>query len=189
MFLLHANKTQLEVRQREAMTSGSVNVYPVRFEFSQDWEGLKRTVTFRSGAESVSVLLEEEELMIPWEVLERADVNLSVGVCGTREGTVVLPTRWASLGTVQEGALPGQESRPPTQELWQQELSAKGDGLSYDGRNLSLLAGDRTLSTVLVEGGGASGAFRAVTCAEYMALSDEEKAADVVYLLTDGVPQ
>lgn len=30
MFVLYANKTKLTLRQREPVTSGSVNVYPVR---------------------------------------------------------------------------------------------------------------------------------------------------------------
>ena len=43
MFLLYAEKNQLAVREKEPITSGSVNVYPVQFEFSEDWDGLDRT--------------------------------------------------------------------------------------------------------------------------------------------------
>nr|WP_325212941.1 hypothetical protein [uncultured Oscillibacter sp.] len=60
MFELYANKTQLCVRQMEPLTSGSVNVYNVRFAFSEDWEGLEKTAVFRAGDKSVSVLLGPE---------------------------------------------------------------------------------------------------------------------------------
>ena len=37
---------------------------------------------------------------------------------------------------------------------YQQELAKKGDSLSYDGLNLTLLSGERPLSSVPVAGGG-----------------------------------
>jgi len=140
------------------VTSGSVNAYRARFEFSDDWEGLSRTAVFRAGAESRSVMLDETlECTIPWEVLKKPTMNLSCGVCGTRDGDMVLPTVWAHLGTIHPGAAPGDQAQPPTPDLWEQELARKGDALSYDGLNLSLMSGDKPLSTVQVAGGGGEG--------------------------------
>ncbi len=158
MFILYADKNKLTVRQRESVTSGSVNVYPVRFGFSEDWDGLTRTAVFRGGGEVWSVLLDDTgECSIPWEVLQKPLTLLEAGVYGTRNGDTVLPTVWTSLGTVLPGAAPGEDAQPPTPELWQQELAGKGDHLSYDGLNLSLLSGDKPLSTVQVAGGGGEG--------------------------------
>ncbi len=158
MFLLYANKTQLTVRRREPTTSGSVNVYPVCFEFSADWEGLTRTAVFKADGVSRSVLPDESgECTIPWEVLEKPMVRLMAGVYGTRGGEVVLPTIWADMGVIQPGVAPGREAQPPAPDLWRQELGTKGDRLAYDGLNLSLMSGDRVLSTVQVAGGGVSG--------------------------------
>ena len=101
MFVLCADKNKLTVRQREPVTSGSVNVYDVRFEFSEDWEGLTRTAVFRSGSQSVSVLLDDSgECVIPWEVTDPDDRQkmLYAGVFGARDGTVTLPTVWAGRG-------------------------------------------------------------------------------------------
>lgn len=156
MFLLYANKTSLARWKREPLTSGSVNVYTVRFEFSEDWEGLTRTVVFRAGTEERAILLDEANTCtIPWEVLVRPEVRLQVGVCGTRGGGVVLPTVWESLGTIQDGVTAGGEaSKPPTPDLWEQELAGKGDNLDYDGLNLTLKSGDKPLSTVQIAGGG-----------------------------------
>ena len=55
---------------------------------------------------------------------------------------------WRGVPTNGEGA------RPPTPDLWRQELAGKGDGLEYDGINLALMSGDKALSTVQIAGGG-----------------------------------
>lgn len=158
MFYLYADKNQLSVRRREPVTSGSVNVYQAGFEFSGDWDGLTRTAIFRAGAESRAVLLgDDNRCTVPWEVLGKPNLELFCGVYGVRDGHTVLPTVWASLGVIHEGASPGQDAQPPTPELWDQALAGKGDALAYDGLNLSLMSGDKTLSTVEVTGGGEGG--------------------------------
>lgn len=158
-FILYADKNKLAVRKRGPVTSGSVNVYPVRFEFSADWDGLTRTAVFQADGEPVSVLLDDTgKCSIPWETLAKHGVRLRAGVYGTKGGDVVLPTIWADLGEVLQGVtMPDGGTYPPTPELWEQALARKGDGLSYDGLNLSLLAGDKVLSTVPVVGGGEGG--------------------------------
>lgn len=158
-FVLYADKNKLVVRKRGPVTSGSVNVYPVRFEFSADWDGLTRTAVFQADGEPVSVLLDDTgECSIPWETLAKHGVRLRAGVYGTKGGDVVLPTIWADLGEILQGVtMPDGGTYPPTPELWEQALAGKGDGLSYDGLNLSLLAGDKVLSTVPVVGGGEGG--------------------------------
>ena len=158
MYVLNDQKNRLTVRQREPTTSGSVNANSVLFQFSPDWDGLTRTAVFKAGGVSRSILLDESgECLIPWEVLEKPGVFLLVGVYGERDGEIVLPTVWASLGTILKGAAPGEDGRPPTPELWEQGLARKGDGLSYDGLELSLLAGDKPLSTVRIPSGGGEG--------------------------------
>lgn len=156
MFIFYADKNKLTVRKREAVTSGSVNAYRARFEFSADWDGLERTAVFKAGTEERSVFLDDtNECGIPWEVLVKPGVRLLAGVYGTRGGEIVLPTVWESLGTILEGvSVPQEGSYPPTPELWQQELERKGDTLEYDGLNLTLMSGEKALSTVEIAGGG-----------------------------------
>lgn len=155
MFILYANKNQLTVRKHEPVTSGSVNVYAARFEFSPDWAGLTRKAVFRGSGKTLTVLLDEGgECVIPWEVLTSHGQPLMAGVFGTQDETA-LPTVWANLGTILEG-VPGDSpgSKPPTPDVWEQELSGKGDTLDYDGLNLSLKSGGKTLSSVEIAGGG-----------------------------------
>ena len=159
MFELYAKKNVLTVRQREPVTSGSVNVCQARFEFSEDWEGLTKTAVFEAGGASRSVLLDGSGLCtIPWEVLAAPKRELRAGVYGARGGDMVLPTAWANLGVILEGAAPAGELYPPTPELWEQALAGKGDGLALDGQTLKLLSGEETLSQVeLPASGGGPG--------------------------------
>lgn len=160
MFELYAEKNQLTVRRREPVTSGSVNVYPVRLQFSEDWDGLGKTAVFRAGDKTVSMALGESgECTIPWEALTVPRLRLEAGVYGTRGGEVVLPTVWADLGWIETGAAPGKDARPPTPDLWRQELDKKGDKLDLDGLRLRLMSGDRPLSEVELPppGGGEGG--------------------------------
>lgn len=163
MFILYANKNRLTVREKEPVTSGSVDVYTARFEFSPDWKGLTRKAVFKVGKTSRAVLLDESgRCTIPWEVLTCDGHPLMVGVFGT-SGETVLPTTWADLGTVLEGAKLGEDAHPPTPEVWEQELAGKGDGLEYDGLDLSLTSGGRRLSTIQVAGAGGGSDHRVLS--------------------------
>lgn len=160
MFILYANKNMLTLRKREPMTSGSVNAYEVRFEFSPDWEGLTRTAVFQAGSESRSILLDESgACVVPWEVLAVPNVALRAGVYGTKGGELVLPTVWENLGIIQEGVTVGESARPPTPDLWEQALARKADGLDLDGLTLKLLSGAKALDHVELPppGGGEGG--------------------------------
>lgn len=114
----------------------------------------------QAGKESRTVLLDESgECVIPWEVLAEYHplTQLKAGVYGSTDDTA-LPTTWASLGTILEGVPgDGEGSKPPTPDLWEQDLDRKGDTLAYDGLNLSLKSGDKTLSSVEIAGGEGGG--------------------------------
>ena len=160
MFILYANKNQLTVRKRESLTSGSVNAYEARFEFSPDWEGLTKTAVFKAGNEVRSVLLGADgQCTIPWEVLSSHGRQLTAGICGTRGTDMVLPTVYASLGTILEGVAPGENARPPTPDLWEQEIARKADGMKLDDLTLRLLSGTVTIAQVEFPptGGGEGG--------------------------------
>lgn len=155
MFLLHAEKNKLSLLEREPVTSGSVNAYAAKFEFSEDWSGLDKTAVFQAGCASREVLLGPEgACVVPWEVLRVPGYQLKAGVYGKQGGDVVLPTVWADLGVILEG-VPTGGSPPPSPELWEQELARKGDGLGYtEAGKLGLYSGDKLLSAVPVSGGG-----------------------------------
>ncbi|MCI9331301.1 MAG: hypothetical protein HFG05_03905 [Oscillibacter sp.] len=126
-----------------------------KFEFSGQWEGLTTKAVFCGSGVTKTVLLNGGECVIPWEVFTSHGQPLMAGVFGGMDETV-LPTTWAYLGTILEG-VPSDAAgtRPPTPDLWEQELDRKGDKLGYTGAGeLGLYSGDRLLSSVPVSGGG-----------------------------------
>lgn len=131
MFRLQVSKTRIEVLEVETITSGAKNAIDVKFCFSEDWKGLTKTAFFRSGKPSREVtaswlLNNENTCKIPAEVLTRPNLDLFVGVRGnasTREGgDVVIPTIWAKLGEIKEGANGGDESENITPEEYEKLL-------------------------------------------------------------------
>lgn len=112
MFVLYADKARLDVRQREPIASGSENVYQLRFEFSPEWEGLAKTAVFQAGCAEKSVVLTGGACTIPGEVLKAPGYFLMAGVCGKMGEELVMPTVWANLGVIREGAVSGPVTPP-----------------------------------------------------------------------------
>ena len=156
MFSLFAKKNVLAVNQREVVTSGSVNVYEVQFQFDSEWDGLEKTAVFRAGDCTVSTLLDETAMCtIPWEVFQDAKRTLYAGVYGTKNGNTVLPTIWASLGEIRQGCEPGESTQPPTPSVYEQILAEIGN---LD--NLATSAKDSLVSAInelYYSGGGGGG--------------------------------
>lgn len=105
------------------LTSGMVGV-PVTFIFDEVWDGLIKTALFRAGGTTVGVHEMSDRVQMPWEVLEKQNCTLYVGVCGMSEdGTLVIPTVWAQVGTVMPGADPdATPGADPTLPVWKQTL-------------------------------------------------------------------
>ena len=125
MFTICVNQQQITVTKKVQLVSGTVGGYVCQFSFSDDWDGLDKTVVFTNGEQTyASPLIEGDRCAIPWEVLEEPNLIVSVGVRGAKEGTVVRPTLWGELGPIQSGAIPGELSSPPTPHLYDQILAA-----------------------------------------------------------------
>jgi len=129
MFVLYAEKNRLTVREKEPVTSGSVNVYPVRFEFSADWDGLEKTAVFQAGCVEKAVPLTGGTCSVPAQVLTEPGRFLMAGLYGRLGATTALPTVWANLGLILEGAVPGAEPEDPE--------PTPPSGGTTDHRNLS----------------------------------------------------
>lgn len=193
MFLLDVQKNAVNARVTEMVTSGSVNVYQVNFQFSRVWDGLERVAVFRSGGEVVSVLLDDgDTCTIPWEVLTTNDIGkaLYIGVYGVQGGEVVLPTVWANIGKVFEGAKPGAAAMPPTPSLMDQALEKIGQEADR-AESAAKRAEDAADRAENAGGGGGTGTgnvwstdvqtIRAMDRAEYEAL--EVKDPMTLYLI------
>lgn len=96
------------------------------FSFDKAWDGLTKTAVFRAGRLTRDVVDISDTVTVPWEVLRNKYDSLFVGVYGCdRDGTIVFPTLWAKVGTIQSGADPsGDESTDPSPVVWEQMLQA-----------------------------------------------------------------
>lgn len=142
-FELIARKNLLEVAKRCAVTSNSVNVYRVKWLFSDDWDGLDKRCVFRAGmGETITVELGEDgTCVIPWETMTESGKPLFAGVYGTKGEDVVLPTVWSCLGNILQGTAPGDAGRPPTPDAWQ-ELKDELTGAARQAEDSSRQAGE-----------------------------------------------
>ena len=156
MIILTASKSRLTASSQELLVEGAVNVNIVQFVFSSDWDGLTKTAVFQAGSYKYSVLLDgSNEVPIPWEALQNPRRTLYAGVYGTNGESLVLPTIWASLGTIQEGANPGQDTQPPTPSVYEQILAEIGnlDNLATSEKDSLVSA----INELYYSGGGGGG--------------------------------
>lgn len=108
MIELRAEKSRLWLVKTEPVVSGQVDTIDVKIDFSRDWDGLKKTIVFRSGREARDVLLVDNatQCKVPWEVVSRPGGTLRIGVYGIRGSETVLPTVWCDVGRIVPGAEP-----------------------------------------------------------------------------------
>ena len=128
MIRLKIDTRQARIEEVELVTSGSVGM-TVKFEFSEDWDGLHKTAVFSAGPTTRDVILDSDTAVIPHEVLVVPNQTLRIGVYGTNQGgSVVIPTIYAIVGSVRPGADPsGDPGTDPTLPVWAQILNKIGD--------------------------------------------------------------
>ena len=113
------------------ITSGSVGLQ-IDFEFDDEWTGLEKYATFEAGSESISLELENDACVIPWEVLEDPNVNLRIGVRGSNGDNVIIPTIWREY-EIHEGTKFSEDSGSPASTTIIEQLSARMDALEENG--------------------------------------------------------
>ncbi len=117
-----------EMIEEEILTAGMTGKQ-VRFEFSSDWDGLRKAVIYRSGPISCTDMDVQETDTIPAAVLAVSLHRLYVGVYGMSEdGSTVTPTVYARGPLIRIGAVPGEDQEyDPEDPFWQEMEDAIGD--------------------------------------------------------------
>ena len=111
------------------ITTGMVGV-PVSFMFDSWWDGLTVTAVFKGSGAPISVpLLGATETVVPWEVLKRPSTLLRIGAEGRLpDGTLVIPTTWATVDIVMSGANATDDlAKPPTPTAFDRIMSQIGN--------------------------------------------------------------
>lgn len=138
-------KANAVLRQQETITSGSQRAFSVFFNFEcETWSGLTKRAVFKAGSVTREVLLDVTHICeIPWEVLKKPNVKLEIGVYGTDENGVVLPTVWVSAGNIKQGTEQSEEAQNPTPDIWEQVTNTIGNP-----ENLKTSAKDNLVNAV-----------------------------------------
>lgn len=127
MFVFYVGSRSVFVKTSDVLVSNSVNAYPVNFQFSAEWETLEKHAVFKAGTQTIDLIIGEDcQCQIPWEVLQKAKIDLYFGAYGVStddEKTVILRTSMCNIGTIQEGAMEGNEGQDATPTFYQQLLS------------------------------------------------------------------
>ena len=131
MIQISADTRRAVVTNKELLTVGSAGIQ-VGFTLSEDWDGLSKLAVFRVGDEGTKVdvvLGESLTCVVPPEVLTQEGEVLFVGIYGTNgQGTVIIPTVWASAGVVKPGTAPNTPATAePTPVIWAQILGVATD--------------------------------------------------------------
>lgn len=160
-FRVDGNQIAVEARP-VVITAGTVGL-EAEFVFDSQWDTLSKILVFKAGEKVVATALAGNTHSIPWEVLEKPNQWLCVGVYGANgEGTVVIPTLWAKVSVIHTGTEPeGDPALEPSAPIWQeavalaelgasaeQELRAAVDSLSEE---LQLSDGTRNLGDMFSE--------------------------------------
>lgn len=141
MFYFYVSARKVEIKKTDTLVSDSVNVYPCKFQFSADWNGLVKTAVFRAGTNAIEILLDGSfECNIPWEVLQKHNIDLFVGCYGTKDENIILNTTWTNMGKIYEGTKDkGGSGEEPSPDMISQILSQMGDLSSLETQDKSSL--------------------------------------------------
>lgn len=165
------NKTCGRCVQSEPLTSGMVG-QPIELEYSSDFDGLTLTAVFTNGKTTVDVLNPGNQCVIPHEVLDTVGTLVKVGIYAVRGNELVIPTVYANIGIVLNGADPsGDVSADPTLPVWAQIQGIIGDpnDLTTEAKNNLVAAINEAAQT----GGGGGSSIALDTT-----LTQSGKAAD-----------
>lgn len=98
----------------------------IAVEYGPEWGGMIKNVSFR-GAEDVTVVNVGNVVKLPQEVAAKPNMYIQIGFTGVSgDGTVLIPTLWAYLGTTKPASPVNVEggSAPP---VWAQVVAMIGD--------------------------------------------------------------
>lgn len=129
MIIVTALRTHAAATKTEELVAGRVGM-EAAFHFSPEWDGLGKTAVFEAGGVAKDVIVGDDPCIVPHECMTEG-AELRVGIYGmSTDGTIVIPTVYALVGTVKKGADPsGDESYPPTPDVGEQAIAAASTAL------------------------------------------------------------
>lgn len=132
MITFSANIRSASATTDDAITTSSVGI-PVTLDLSADFDGLAKTLCFKTPSAAVDIALvgDATESTVPPDVLINSGEWLHIGIyAADANGDIVIPTVWANAGVIQLGALPsGVDPSEPTPSWVAQVQQIASDAL------------------------------------------------------------
>lgn len=117
MITFSANIRSASATTDDAITTSSVGI-PVTLDLSADFDGLAKTLCFKTPSAAVDIALvgDATESTVPPDVLINSGEWMHIGIyAADANGDIVIPTVWANAGVIQLGTLPsGVDPSEPT---------------------------------------------------------------------------
>lgn len=134
MIRISANSRFAVARCNDPLTTGSVGI-ETHFIFSKDWAGLSKTAVFSCGGVETPIFLTSDSTTVPPECLTHVGDTLTIGVYGTDgNGVLVIPTVYAEVGKVVQGAEIDAAAADITPSLADQVLAAANGAVSVSNQ-------------------------------------------------------
>ncbi len=157
MIELTLTKADATAANFETLTTGMAQAVFVHFTFSRHWDGLTKTAVFTNGEKTVDVpdsAWKEKACAIPHDVLTQPWRVVRCGIYGVKEGRIVLPAIWVSIGRVKPGADPsGDPGTNPELPIWAQmeeKIGELGENVEELAEELAK-SGSKSCFTYLVK--------------------------------------
>ncbi len=144
-----------EMIEKEMLVSGMVGKQ-VKFEFSEEWDGLRKAAVYRAG-DIVCTNPDIGEIdTIPEQVLSKSLRRLYVGVYGISEdGQVAIPTRFVSGPFIHIGAGKDEDSKyDPEDPFWVEMEQALEETVRFTPQALTAEQKAQARANIGVAGGG-----------------------------------
>ena len=155
------------------LTSGMVGL-PVSIEYDETWNGLYKTASFRVGKFVRSRENIGTATTVPWEVMRNSGKPLEVGIEGKDEdGNIVIPTIWASISMVYDGATASIPAAPNPDI----EDAPSGGGVVIDDSQISSSTtwSSQKISDEIESAGGGGGSVKGAVLYTEQTLTEEQQ--------------
>lgn len=174
MITVTANARNAMYVSDDLITSGSVGI-PVTFNLSEDFDGLSCIAVFEGSGVSIDVALMDDNCVVPHEVLATAGGYLRIGIYARNsEGTIVIPTVWASAKMILQGTVPSEvDPSEPTPDWTAQVQAAAAEALANSEEALASASEAKTAAITAQDSASAAAAAAANSATTAVASASE----------------
>ena len=184
MIYFSANTRYAEAFSDDVITQYSAGI-PIQIKLSEEFNAVQKTLVFKNKNREVDLVYSGGRVVLPYELTETLG-PIRIGCYGALpDGTIVIPTIWASIGSVVKGVEPsGYDPLGPTPS-W----AAQTQAIATEALEKSEIAKQVAITAQDSAAANAQAAFRSAQVAEDAAQRAAHSAdvdVKVNFYISDG---